>query len=216
MAAHWMRMPGETWPGVAASFLGMWVMMMGVMMLPSLVPMLLRYRSAIGTRGATRVALLTALVGAGYFLVWTALGVVAFPLGFALTAVEMRLSPPAPVFPIAASAVVLLAGAFQFTTWKAHHLARCRESPGHGRILPANADTAWRHGLRLGLHCIYSCSGLTAIILVFGMMNLRVMAVVAAAITAERLLPAGAHAAKSIGAVAVLAGFLLLAQAAGV
>jgi predicted metal-binding membrane protein len=145
-----------------------------------------------------------------------ALGVAAFPLGVVLTAVEVRLSPPAPVYPIAAGAVVLLAGAFQFTTWKAHHLARCREAPGHGRTLPANADTAWRHGLRLGLHCISSCSGLTAILLVFGMMDLRSMAVITAAITAERLLPAGAHAAKSIGAVALFAGFLLLAQAAGV
>jgi hypothetical protein len=40
MAMAWMRMPGQTWAGAAASFLGMWV----VMMLPSLVPMLWRYR----------------------------------------------------------------------------------------------------------------------------------------------------------------------------
>jgi predicted metal-binding membrane protein len=32
----WMRMPGQTWPGAAASFLGMWVVMMVAMMLPSL------------------------------------------------------------------------------------------------------------------------------------------------------------------------------------
>jgi predicted metal-binding membrane protein len=36
--------PGQTWPGAAASFLGMWVVMMVAMMLPSLVPMLRRYR----------------------------------------------------------------------------------------------------------------------------------------------------------------------------
>jgi hypothetical protein len=42
-----MRMPGQTWPGAAASFLGMWV----VMMLPSLVPMLWRYRQAVGRTG---------------------------------------------------------------------------------------------------------------------------------------------------------------------
>jgi hypothetical protein len=32
----WMRMPGQTWPGAAASFLGMWVVMMVAMMLPYL------------------------------------------------------------------------------------------------------------------------------------------------------------------------------------
>ena len=37
MSMTWMRMPGQTWPGVAASFLGMWVVMMVAMMLPSLV-----------------------------------------------------------------------------------------------------------------------------------------------------------------------------------
>ena len=44
MSMTWMRMPGQTWPGAAASFLGMWIVMMVAMMLPSLVPMLWRYR----------------------------------------------------------------------------------------------------------------------------------------------------------------------------
>lgn len=30
----WMQMPGQTWLGAAASFLGMWIMMMVAMMLP--------------------------------------------------------------------------------------------------------------------------------------------------------------------------------------
>jgi predicted metal-binding membrane protein len=38
MSMAWMRMPGQTWTGVAASFLGMWVVMMVAMMLPSFVP----------------------------------------------------------------------------------------------------------------------------------------------------------------------------------
>ena len=54
MSMAWMRMPGQTWPGAAASFLGMWVVMMVAMMLPSLVPMLWRYRQAVGRTGETR------------------------------------------------------------------------------------------------------------------------------------------------------------------
>src|SRR5438093_13144788 len=46
MSMAWMRMSGQTWPRAAASFLGMWVVMMVAMMLPSLVPMLWRYREA--------------------------------------------------------------------------------------------------------------------------------------------------------------------------
>src|SRR6202022_4683920 len=71
MSMTWMRMPGQTWPGAAASFLGMWVVMMVAMMLPSLVPMLWRYRQVIGRSGETRLGRLTALVGVGYFFVWS-------------------------------------------------------------------------------------------------------------------------------------------------
>ena len=42
MSMAWMRMPGQTWSGAAVSFLGMEVVMMIAMMLPSLVPMLWR------------------------------------------------------------------------------------------------------------------------------------------------------------------------------
>ena len=84
MAMVWMRMPGQTWPGAAASFLGMWTVMMVAMMLPSLVPMLWHYRQAVGRTVETRLGRLTALVGAGYFFVWTVFGMAAFPLGVAL------------------------------------------------------------------------------------------------------------------------------------
>jgi predicted metal-binding membrane protein len=215
MSMAWMRMPAQTWPGAAASFLGMWVVMMVAMMLPSLVPMLWRYRRAVGRAGEPRLGRLTALVGVGYFLVWTMFGVAVFALGVALAAVEMQLPALARAVPIALGGVVLIAGALQFTAWKARHLACCREAPGHGRTLPADAGTAWRHGLRLGLHCGHCCFGLMATLLGLGVMDLRAMAVVAAAITVERLAPAGERAARALGAVVVGAGLLLIARAAG-
>src|SRR6185369_7255672 len=74
MSMAWMRMPGQTWPGAAAAFLGMWTVMMVAMMLPSLVPMLWRYREAVGRTGEARLGRLTVLAGAGYFSVWTVFG----------------------------------------------------------------------------------------------------------------------------------------------
>jgi predicted metal-binding membrane protein len=215
MSMAWMRMPGQTWPGAAASFLGMWVVMMVTMMLPSLVPMLRRYRQAVGKANATRLARLTALVGVGYFVVWTVFGMVAFPLGVALAEVEMQLPALARSVPMAVAVVVVVAGALQFTTWKAQHLACCREAPGPGRALPADAGTAWRHGLRLGFHCSQCCAGLMAILLVIGVTDLRAMAVVTGVITMERLAPAGERVARAIGAVGGGAGVLLIARAAG-
>ncbi len=78
MSMMWMPMPGQTWPGATASFLGMWLVMMVAMMLPSLVPMLLRYRQAFDRTGETRLGLLTALVAVAYFFVWTLFGIAAY------------------------------------------------------------------------------------------------------------------------------------------
>jgi predicted metal-binding membrane protein len=215
MSMAWMRMPGQTWLGAAASFMGMWIVMMVAMMLPSLFPMLNRYRRAVGAPGAPRLGRLTALVGSGYFLVWTGFGVVAFPLGVALAAAEMDHPGLARAVPAAVGAIVLGAGVLQLTAWKARRLTCCREMPGRGRTLPADAATAWRHGLRLGLDCSACCAGLMAILLVLGVMDLRAMAVVAAAITVERLAPAGVRVARATGAVVVAAGLLLVARASG-
>ena len=65
MSMAWMRMPGQTWAGAAASFLGMWVVMMVAMMLPSLVPMLRCYRQAVDRTSEPRLGRLTALVSVG-------------------------------------------------------------------------------------------------------------------------------------------------------
>src|SRR2546430_14413772 len=131
MSMAWMRMPGQTWPSAAASFLGMWVVMMAAMMLPSLVPVLWRYRQALGRTGEARLGGLATLVGVGYFFAWTVFGMLAFPLGVALAAVETQLPALARAVPIAVAMVVLIAGFLQLTAWKAHHLACCREAPAH-------------------------------------------------------------------------------------
>jgi predicted metal-binding membrane protein len=189
--------------------------MMMAMMLPVLVPMLRRYRLAVVEAGEMRLDLLTALVGVGYFAVWTGLGMAAFAVGAALAAIEMAQPMLARAVPVAVGVVVLIAGVLQFTAWKADQLACCREAPGRGRTLPADTPTAWRHGLRLGLHCVYCSAGPTAILLVAGVMDLRAMVVVTAAITAERLAPAGERVARAIGAVVNAAGLFLIVRAAG-
>jgi predicted metal-binding membrane protein len=230
MSIMWTRVCGESWPAAAASFLGMWAAMMVAMMLPALAPVLWRDRLAVGRTRGQAADRLAALVGAGYFLVWMAFGLAIFPFGAALAMVEMQEPLLARATPVTAGVIVVIAGLLQFTAWKVHHLACCREAPGHGQALnvqalnvqaldvqalPTNAGTALQHGLRLGLHCAAGSAGLTAMLLVLGMMDLRVMAVVTAAITAERLLPDRAQIAPAIGAAIIAAGMLLIARAAG-
>jgi predicted metal-binding membrane protein len=215
MSMTWMLMPEQTWPGAATSFMAMWVVMMVAMMMPSLAPMLWRYRQAVDNTGGIQLGWLTTLVGLGYFFVWTVFGMAAFPLGVALATIEMQQPALARAVPIAIGAVVLAAGMLQLTPWKARHLACCRNAPGQARVLPATTGTAWRHGLRLGLHCCRCCFGQMTILLVVGVMDLRAMAVIALAITVERLAPAGRRIAVVAGAVTIAAGLLLLARSAG-
>jgi predicted metal-binding membrane protein len=213
MSMAWMRMPGQSWPGAAASFLGMWVVMMVAMMTPSLVPMLSSYRRSV--RGPHRVRLggLTALAGAGYFLVWAAFGTAAYPLGVALGAAEMRWPALARLVPVATGVTLLLAGCAQLTAWKARQLGLCREAPCCRPVRRPDARAAFRHGLHLGVHCSRCCSGLMAVLLVTGVMDLGAMAVVAAAITVERLAPRPERAARAAGVVLVAAGAVVIARA---
>jgi predicted metal-binding membrane protein len=63
--------------------------------------------------------------------------------------------------------------------------------------------------------CVRSCAGLTAVLLVLGMMDVRVMAAVTVAITTERLAPAGVHVARAIGVIVIGTGLLQIARASG-
>jgi len=209
-----MGTSGPRWPGAAVSFVTMWTAMMVAMMLPSLAPTLWRYHDAIDAMGAPRPGWQTVLVGVGYFSVWAAVGMAAFSLDVALAAARMPFPTLARAVPFTVGVVVLAAGAIQLTAWKARHLARCREASAPGGSIPTGSAAAWRHGLRLGVHCSLSCAGLTATVIAAGVMDLRAMAVVTAAITAERLTPAGARVARGIGVVAVWLGLLLIARAA--
>jgi predicted metal-binding membrane protein len=158
----WVRMPGQTWFAAAVSFLGMWLVMMVAMMLPSLTPTLWREHQSVGG---------TLIMGTGYFLVWAMVGLAVYPIGVAVAAIELPRT-------IGVAIVIVLAVATQFATWG----VRCP-------TFPMDGSTHWRHGLRLGLSCAYCCAGLMAILLVVGATDLRAMALVTVAVTAVRLVP---------------------------
>jgi predicted metal-binding membrane protein len=210
-----MRMAGQSGLGSALAFMSMWFVMMVAMMLPSLTPRMWRYRQVVGEAGDARLNRLTALVGAGYFFVWTMSGVVVLPLEYAADAVKERLPQLSHAGPGAVAVIVLLAGALQFTQWKARHLSRCREAHACGVRAPGSPRTAWRHGVCLGVHCLHCCFGLMVILLSVGIMDLRVMAVVTTAITAERVAPRGERVARAVGAIAIAAGLYLVARTSG-
>lgn len=213
MSMAWMRM-GQTWLSAAGSFLEMWVVMMAAMMLPTLIPALLRYRVSLRGSKPAPLHAATALAGAGYFLVWALLGAVVYPAGVVVTNAEMSSPTLARSVPLITGAVLLLAGGLQFTAWKARQLCRCRDGASclHGQS--PDARSAWRHGLRLGADCVSCCIGLMMALLATGVMNLGAMAIITAVITAERLAPSPNLVARIAGAVLITAGVFMIAQGA--
>jgi len=150
-----------------------------------------------------------------YFSVWAVFGMVAYTLGVMLAAEEMRTPALARAVPAATGVIVVIVGVLQFTRWKAHHLACCRATLARRGAMPADIGDAWRHGIDLGLHCSQCCGGLIVILLVIGVMDLRAMLAVGAAITLERVASFPERVARAVGAVIICTGLLLMARALG-
>lgn len=208
----WMRMPGQTWPSAAGSFVLMWTVMTAAMMLPSFIPALWRYRRALRWTGEPHPDRQAALAAVGYLVVWVGAGLVVFAAGIGLAGVEMRQAAVARLVPAAAAFIVIGAGCLQFTASKRRSLACCRDGDVTKAATPGG--TGWKHGLRLGAHCVLCCANLMTLPLVVGLMDLRAMVAVTAAITLERLAP-GDRLPQIVGVVIVGTGLSLIARAVG-
>lgn len=177
----WTRMPGQTWPGFAASFLGMWMTMMVPMMIPPFAIALWRsHRAALafGIRplGASRV-----WIGVGYFGVWSAIGVLCLPL----VAIVAATGVGGPTSRLVIGAV---ACAVQLMHWSKRLATAFREAPASKRLLRGEAfGTRWQYGVCLGLHCVRNCAPLMIIGLAFTAMDFRAMTVTTLLASAERL-----------------------------
>ena len=207
LASPRMPMPGGGSLAGAAAFLGVWAVMMVAMMLPSLAPALLGYRRLLREAHVSRLGTPTVLAGVGYFLVWAGSGAVVYLLSVGLMTEEMRWPTLGPLVPRAGGMVLLAAGALQLTAWKTRQLERCRGGLLCGRAPSGTGWSAYRDGVRYGVHCCLCCAGFMLALLVSGMMDLGAAAGIAALITLERVATRPKHAVR-------VAGILLLAAAA--
>jgi len=213
MSMTWMRMPGQTWSAAAASFLSMWVVMMVAMMLPTLMPWLWGYRQSVGRTDPERMGRLTALVGVGYFCVWTVVGMTTYLLGVLMAALEMHRPLLARGVPWVTGGVILVIGVIQLSGWKAHQLDCCRARASGANAHSGHALCAWRYGVQLGFQCSRCCANLMAIALLVGIMDLGAMAAVGTAILVERIAPADKAVARIIGSLVIVAGLTLIVRA---
>jgi predicted metal-binding membrane protein len=208
-ASSQMGMPGATsmGPGV---FVATWAVMMAAMMVPSVVPAVRAFDTRARATGQPADA--AVLFVAGYLLVWSVIGGVAYLLVQAL----QGWLPAGSVTALRVGAVLLLvAGVYQLTPAKQACLHHCR-SPHRGvapqvRTRVRGRPGAMRAGLGQGVYCLGSSWPLMLVLLLMGMMNLAWMGVIAGVIFVEKALPGGDMVSKVVGWGLAGGGIILLA-----
>ena len=191
-------------------FLGLWVVMMAAMMLPSVAPVAVLWTRLISgaSAGVGRVARL-ALFLSGYLLIWALIGAVAF---VALTGTGRLLTASPTVAKWVGVAIFIAAGSYQLSPWKDWCLRRCR-SP-IGALMYYVGYKGRSRDIRVGLHhgatCAGCCWGLMIVLIAVGVMNVAVMAGLAAVIFAEKLWRYGKPFGQAVGVVLVAVGVLAI------
>lgn len=185
------------------TFLAAWTVMMIAMMLPSSAPMFLLYRLSVsdGPRGELR----TLAFGAGYLLVWALVGAIVLVAQRILdTAIEPGLRP------VGVAAVLVAAGAYQFTPLKATCLRAC-QTPADFlvRHWHGGALGPLRLGIDHGLYCLGCCWALMAVLVAAGGMGLAWVALIALIVLVEKLAPRARWFSRAVG-VAFLVGALVV------
>jgi len=190
----------------------MWAVMMVGMMLPSAAPTILLYGTLVRKNGERGMVLPGVWVfTSGYLAVWTAFSLLA-------TAMQVGLDRASLLTPMMASAsagmsaaILVAAGIYQWLPFKQTCLRNCRNPL---RFLVAR----WRPGTRgaflmgaeNGAYCIGCCWLLMLLLFIAGVMNLLWVALIAAFVFVEKLLPAGRLTSAVAGLAMVVSGAALL------
>ena len=217
------RMGGmESMPGMDLGEVGfyvtVWVVMMAAMMFPSVAPTVLMYdrlREGHRARGKGAAADATALFVAGYLCVWTAAGLAAYGLIELVRAIDPAFLAWEEAGRYVTGGVIVAAAVYQLTPFKEACLVKCRSPMMFLAERWRDGRTgALSLGLRHGAWCLGCCWALMAALFAVGLMSLGWMALIAAFIAAEKLLPWPAMARRTV-AVLLLALGLGVAIAPG-
>jgi predicted metal-binding membrane protein len=184
--------------------------MMAAMMFPSISPMVVMYariQEGRRQRGQPTEAGATAIFVGGYLLTWAAVGLLAYLLFEIGRSLDLGFLAWDSAGPYVAGGVIVVAAIYQLTPLKDVCLRHCRNPMTFvlmhwrsGRI------GALRMGIEHGGWCVGCCWGLMAALFALGVMSIGWMALIAALIALEKLLPWKAGANRSVAAMLVVLG----------
>ena len=193
----------------------MWAEMMVAMMVPTAAPMILIFtRIQRKRREQERPFVSTGIFLLGYLLMWSAFSALAAIAQWALHGRALLSPMMISTSPLLGGGLLIAAGVFQWTPLKRACLAHCRS--------PLNfLMTDWREGkggalvmgLKHGAYCTGCCWALMALLFVAGVMNLVWIAIIAAFVLAEKILPPRWFIGKVTGALLIVWGaWMILAK----
>lgn len=167
------------------AFLFMWFLMTLAMMLPLATPGILKFYRFVRSQTTSAIAFaFSALFIVGYLLPWMLFGAAIDAMTF-FGQQNYYLNHLQPVVFIS---TLLIAGLYQFTSFKqaflAHSQSPCLISP----TAKLNVQTAFIKGMQHGKGCIGSCWGLMLVLLIFDAMSWVSMGIAIAIGFAERLI----------------------------
>jgi predicted metal-binding membrane protein len=201
-----IRLGGET-ALVALVFVAGWTLMTVAMMLPTSLPLITMFRSM--TRGRRDGTLLVALLIAGYLGVWALFGVAAHAGDRGVHEIVDRSSWLAANSWLVAAAVLVMAGAYQFTPLKYHCLDKCRspfsfisEHWRGGR----ERSQSFRLGVRHGIFCVGCCWSLMILMFAVGVGSIGWMLALGAVMAVEKNMPWGRKLSAPLGVVLISGG----------
>lgn len=191
----------QAWGGtdVFLTFL-MWAVMMAAMMVPSASPMVLMVSATARRRRQTSPHLVTGLFLLGYLVVWTLFSALAAGGQWGLHGAALLSPGMVSTSPILGGVLLLAAGMFQWSSLKRACLGHCRTPLGF--VLTEWRDGgagAFRMGMKHGAFCVGCCWALMTLLFVAGVMNLAWVAVIAAFVLVEKIVPAGPWIGRAAG-----------------
>lgn len=194
----------------APLFLGMWVTMMVAMMFPTVAPMVLVHRKVVVSRGEGNLPTVAFVLG--YLVIWSVVGLVPTAIFLLFGALASELGDGR-TLAFLAGAILIAAGLYQFTPWKALCLRACRNpfSFVMQHDFRTGAAGAFRAGLSHGMFCLGCCWALMAVLVVVGFMNLVWMAGLALVFLAEKNWRHGVALTRIVGGGLALVGLGVVA-----
>jgi predicted metal-binding membrane protein len=194
--------------GALGWFVGVWVVMMGAMMFPSIAPTAALYARMTRERSPLSPLLFTA----GYLLTWASAGVAVFAIAAAGAPALGDVLAWDRAGRWAAGTTLLVAALYELTPLKDVCLGKCRSPLGF--LLGAWRDGpagALRMGVKNGAWCVGCCWALMASLFALGIMSVPWMAFVAGLIAVEKLSPWRRVATYGVAAILLVLGVLVLA-----